>query len=62
LWHDLPTYVSNVIRPANQIDPTANTTQLLGTPPLFGPARPMPLFNQTDFWAQGITFGLEFRW
>jgi hypothetical protein len=55
-------YVSNVVRPGNQIDPTVNTTQLLGTHPLIGPARPMPLFNQTDFWAQGVTFGLEFRW
>jgi hypothetical protein len=55
-------YASNVVRPGNQMDTTVNPTQLFGTPPLFGPARPAPLFHQTDFWAQGVTFGLEFRW
>ena len=28
---------------------------------LVGPSQPSPLFNRTDFWAQGVTFGLEFR-
>ncbi len=55
-------YASDVVRPGNQIDRTVNISQVLGTPPLLGPARPSPLFNQTDFWAQGVTFGFEFRW
>ncbi len=54
-------YISNVVRPGNQLDSTVNLTQFGGTPPV-GPARPAPLFNQSDFWAQGLTFGLEFRW
>jgi hypothetical protein len=28
---------------------------------LVGPANPAPLFNRSDFWAQGVNFGLEFR-
>ena len=55
-------YISNVVRPGNQIDRTVNTTQFIGSLPTTGPASPAPLFNQSDFWAQGITFGLEFRW
>jgi len=26
---------------------------------LVGDPRPAPLFNRTDFWAQGINFGLQ---
>ena len=55
-------FLSNVARPGNQIDRTVNTTQLFGTPPVVGPARPAPLFNQSDFWAQGVNVGLEFHW
>lgn len=59
-------YWSDVVRPENQIDLRINTTQvpfLAGGPgPLIGPARPAPLFQGTDFWAQGINLGLEFRY
>ncbi len=27
-----------------------------------GAAQPAPQFNRTDFWAHGVTFGLEFRY
>jgi hypothetical protein len=54
-------YASNVARPGDQINRNLNLTQVLGTPPI-GPAQPSPLFRHTDFWAQGITFGLEFRY
>jgi len=28
---------------------------------LTGPANPAPQFNRTDFFAHGVSFGLEFR-
>jgi hypothetical protein len=55
---------TQVLRPAEQIDRTVNITQL---PPAAGPTNlvgaPRPAFNfrDTDFWAQGLNFGLEFR-
>jgi len=59
-------YISDVARPGSQIDPGINLThvpssELFGLVPEFGPARPAPLFNHSDFWAQGISFGLELR-
>jgi hypothetical protein len=54
-------YISNVARPANQIDRVVNTSQLPpGTASL--PARPAFVFRGTDFWAQGVNFGVEFRY
>jgi hypothetical protein len=58
--------LGNVIRPGDQIDRAINTTQAGagpgGTAPnLTGPANPGPLFNQSNFWAQGLNFGLEWR-
>jgi hypothetical protein len=58
-------YWSNVVRPEDQIDRAVNLSQLpssAGPGTLVGPARPAPLFRDTDFWAQGISFGLEFRY
>jgi hypothetical protein len=54
-------YWSEVARAGDQIDLSVNTTQL---PPghLVGPARPAVTFQGTDFWAQGISFGLELRY
>jgi hypothetical protein len=57
-------YWSSVVRPGDQIDRTVNPFQVptdqnygAGT----GPARPVLTPHTTDFWAQGINFGLEFR-
>jgi Putative beta barrel porin-7 (BBP7) len=58
-------YASDVVRPGNQIDRAINVTQLpsvLGPGTLVGAARPAFTFQSTDFWAQGINIGLEFRW
>jgi hypothetical protein len=33
-----------------------------GNGPLMGAARPAFNFNETDFWAQGLNFGLELRY
>jgi hypothetical protein len=54
-------FISDVVRPGNQIDRTINLTQLSGFPPAVPPARPMPLMHGSDFWAQGVTLGLELR-
>ncbi len=58
--------LGNVIRPGDQIDRAINTTQAGagpgGVPPtLTGPANPAAPFNQSGFWAQGLNFGLEWR-
>jgi Putative beta barrel porin-7 (BBP7) len=56
-------YVSDVLRPGNQIDANVNANQsgLFGTGTIQSPALPAPLLQRSDYWAQGITFGLEFR-
>lgn len=57
-------YLSRVIRPGLEIDRTLNPSQspVFGTGVLAGSARPAVLHNQTDFCAQGVTAGLEFRY
>ena len=59
-------YASNVVRPGNQIDRTINTTQSTAytenpKPNAQGPARPSSGFNDTSFWAQGVSLGLAYR-
>jgi hypothetical protein len=55
-------YVSDVVRPGDQIDRRLNLTQ---TPELgrvlVGPALPAPMFNHTDFWAYGLSAAVTFR-
>ncbi len=59
---------TNVLRAANQIDRALNTTQ--GHPDIFFNGRgalvgdPVPASrpNGTNFWAQGVSGGLEIRW
>jgi hypothetical protein len=57
-------YWNDVVRPGNQIDHSVNLTQsqTLGGGVLTGPSNPAPLFNRTDFFAHGASFGLEFRY
>jgi len=54
-------YWSQVARPGDQIDRSLNLTQI---PPgvLAGPALPQFSMDTTDFWAQGVNFGLEYRY
>lgn len=54
-------YVSDVVRASGQVTRAINPTQhpvfgggLAGTP------APLPAFQSTDFWSQGLTFGLQF--
>jgi hypothetical protein len=60
-------YWSQVVRPGNQISSNVNLTQNAVLDPngqgkLVGPAQPAPLFNRSEFWAQGINAGLEIRY
>jgi hypothetical protein len=57
-------YWSNVVRAGEQIDRTVNghivpSDQTFGTPG--GPARPAFTFNRTDYWAQGLNLGFNYR-
>jgi hypothetical protein len=58
-------YLNNVARPGTTIDHNLNTSQ---SPPLGGSASqlvgtPAPVFsfNRSDFWAQGVNFGVQFK-
>jgi len=56
-------FVSNVVRPGNQIDTTLNFTGSPGITPggtLTGAARPAPMFNNSSFWVQGVNFGASY--
>jgi len=58
-------YMSRVARPGDQIDPFVNpvfvpVSSQFGSN--FGPVRPISVLNGSDFWAQGVTFGLSIRY
>jgi hypothetical protein len=58
-------YWSNVIWPGTSIDRGIDVTQIPNFPLNPAPApvagrHPAPIFHEVGFWAQGITFGLEF--
>jgi hypothetical protein len=58
-------YVSSVVRPSDQVDRAINRSQVpdaAGPRPLVGVAAPRVLFQDTDFWAQGVNFGLEWKY
>ena len=60
-------YWSSVLRPGDQIDRRLDITRIplnfapAGTLPT-GLGNPLPLLKGTDFWAQGINVGLQFRY
>ena len=65
-------YMSSVVRPGDQIDvnvnpafrPASGTTPGFGnfqSPALAGPRVPAVLMSTTGYWAQGLTFGLMYR-
>ncbi len=59
-------YWTNVIRPGAQIDRNLDVTQIpnfniAGATPASG-SNPSVPFKQSDFWAQGLVVGLEFRY
>jgi hypothetical protein len=54
-------YWSRVVRPGRQVDLVVDTRGDQIDPGFTGDqvAFPRPMFNRSDFWAQGITFGLS---
>jgi hypothetical protein len=57
-------YINQVIRAGNVIDRNINTSQnpLIGeTGILVGQASPLPQFNNTGMWMQGLNIGIEFN-
>jgi hypothetical protein len=60
-------YLSSVLRPANMIDPNIDASRIPnfavpGSPAPLPFARPQPMMTTTDFFAQGITFGMQWTW
>lgn len=57
-------YWSSVVRPGDQIDRVIDVNRVpnfrTGAP--VATVHPAPLFNTTDFWAQGINVGAEYHW
>lgn len=49
--------LSNVLRPGDQIDRSINFV-----PPATGTTHPAFAFHGSDYWAQGINFGVAFRY
>ena len=55
-------YFSNVVRAGDQIDTDVNPGLIpIEDNPLTGPLRPHFVFRQSDFFAQGVTVGGDFR-
>jgi hypothetical protein len=57
-------YWSSVVRPGSQFNREVNLSQssLLGGGTLAGPAQPVAPLSRTDFYAQGLSLGMELRW
>jgi hypothetical protein len=57
-------YWTRVVRAGEQVDHSVDVTQSvsLNGPPVPTAFFPRPLFERSDYWAQGVTFGLEFRY
>jgi len=60
-------YWTDVARPGDLINRTVNpsllpTSQAFGTAVPNAAAQPVSGLQHTDFWAQGVNFGLEFRY
>lgn len=62
-------FLGNALRPGGAVDTTLDAARIPNFPvtggattPLPGAPRPGPYFNTSDFFAQGINFGLQFRW
>jgi hypothetical protein len=54
-------YITEVLRPGDQIDRVVNETQFNGGP-LVGESRPSVNFASGDVWLQGVDAGIEFEW
>jgi len=54
-------YWNKVLCPGDQMDGTVNVTQLPFHGPVTGALAPAPLFVHTDYFAQGLDLGVQFR-
>jgi hypothetical protein len=57
--------LSSVIRPGDQIDPNINVSfipNFYSNAPASPLLRPAPTLKDTNFWAQGISIGMEIRY
>ena len=54
-------YWSRLARPQDQIDTNLNPTQFSGGQ-LTGTAAPIHRFTSVDFWAQGVSFGVDYQY
>lgn len=60
-------YLSSVLRPANMIDTNIDAARIPnfavpGSPAPLPFPRPQPIMTTTDFFAQGISFGMQWTW
>jgi hypothetical protein len=55
-------YLTNAVRPGNQIDTNVNPTQFALGATLIGPALPQPIIRRSDFYAHGLSAGMEVRY
>jgi hypothetical protein len=61
-------YLGNILQPGDTVPTTIDASRipnfpLAGTPaPLAGNPRPAPIFHTSDFFAQGINFGVQVKW
>ena len=61
-------YLSSVLRPGDVIDPVIDAARIPNFPlpgnpaPLPGFTRPNPIVRNSDFWAQGISVGVQYTW
>jgi hypothetical protein len=55
-------YWNKVLCPGDQMSPLVNVTQLPFRGPVVGPLDPKPQFLHTDYFAQGLSLGVEFRY
>lgn len=55
----------HVVRPGDNIDLNVNAQYIpdpTTTVPPVGPMRPAFVWNDTQYWAQGVNFGIDYRW
>lgn len=55
-------YWSNVVRPGQHIPTDINPDFLPPAITSSGAARPLFAFDTTDYWVNGLSYGLEYRW
>jgi|GEM_PF-2090140 len=61
LGYDL-LYLNRIVCPGDQMPLLVNVTQIPQLGPVAGKVEPKPLLFHTDYFAQGLTAGLEFRY